>query len=67
MPILRGHADSLLLGSLHLALMVSFIFLLALIIIKVDFLKGIAKTKARSKVFIYCLNKTYDQFKDVKP
>ena len=35
--------------------------------LKVDFLKGIAKTKARSKVFIYCLNKTYDQFKDVKP
>lgn len=33
---------------------------------KVDYLKKFAKSKARTKVFKFCLARTYDMFKDVK-
>jgi hypothetical protein len=32
---------------------------------KVNFLKKFAHTKARTKVFKFCLNKTYDLLKEV--
>lgn len=35
-------------------------------IAKVEFLKKFAKSKARTKVFKFCLARTYDMFKDVK-
>lgn len=33
---------------------------------KVEFLKKFAKSKARTKVFKFCLTRTYEMFKDVK-
>jgi hypothetical protein len=33
---------------------------------KIEFLKKFAKSRARTKVFKFCLNKTWDIYKDMK-